>query len=245
MKRVISFCLWGNIPCYTIGAVKNAILAKQYFPEWVCRYYYDNTVPTEIIAKLKSFDNTELIFVEKASGAKTWKAPGQFGSLWRYYCFNDDDVEVWMSRDTDSRISPYERKYIDEFIASDNIIHSFRDIKEPMLRAGMMSFKNYSSIRDKYRDNRIIEGAKIDIKELMKSINPDNTPFYCDEIFLKGKLLPIYKNNYSFNLRNDNSMVFPHQCGPYVGSVVDEDDYFYDKNKGEIFVDNKWVTKPT
>ena len=80
---------------------------------------------------------------------------------------------------------------------------------------------------------------------LIKIYNTQSSDFYCDEIFLKGKLLPIYKNNYSFNLRNDNSMVFPHQCGPYVGSVVDEDDYFYDKNKGEIFVDNKWVTKPT
>ena len=46
-------------------AIKNALLAKTYFPEWICRYYHDNTVPEIIIEKLKSLDNTELIFIEK------------------------------------------------------------------------------------------------------------------------------------------------------------------------------------
>ena len=109
MKKIIAFSLWGNIKCYTIGAIKNALLARKYFPEWICRYYYDNTVPEIIIEKLNSFDNTELIFIEKPSGATKWKQAGQYGSLWRYSVFNDDDVEIWMSRDTDSRISPYEK----------------------------------------------------------------------------------------------------------------------------------------
>jgi hypothetical protein len=243
MKKIIVFSLWGKIPCYTIGSIKNAILAKKYFPEWICRYYYDNTVPNEIIEKLKSLDNTELIFVEKPSGATKYKQPGQYGSLWRYIVFNDDDVEIWMARDTDSRISPYEKKYIDEFINSNKIIHSFRDEKEPLLRAGMMSFKNYSLIGDTYIDNRIVNGKKLDIKEMMNYINKDNTPFYCDEKFLKDKLLPLYKNFYSFNLRNDNSIVFPKECGPYVGAIVDENDYWYDKNQGIIFINNKWIKK--
>ena len=243
MKKIIVFSLWGNIPCYTVGAIKNALLAKKYFPEWICRYYYDNSVPNEIIEKLNSLDNTELIFIEKPSGATKWKEPGQFGMLWKFYAFNDNDVEIWMSRDTDSRISPYEKKYIDEFINSDKIIHSFRDQKEPLLRGGMTSFKNYTLIDNKYRDNRIINEKKLDIKEMMNYIIQDNTPFYSDENFLKDKLLPIYKNYYSYNLRNDNSVFFPNECGHYVGSVLDENDYFYDKSKNIILVNNKWIKK--
>tara|TARA_B100001093_G_scaffold329155_1_gene314154 strand:- start:2809 stop:3543 length:735 start_codon:yes stop_codon:yes gene_type:complete len=243
MKKIITFSLWGNIPCYTVGAIKNALLAKKYFPEWICRYYYDNTVPNEIIEKLNSFDNTELIFIEKPSGATKWKLPGQFGMLWKFYAFNDDDVEIWLSRDTDSRISPYEKKYIDEFINSDKIIHSFRDLKDPLLRGGMTSFKNYSKVENNYKDNRIINGEKLDIKEMMNYIIQDNTPFYTDENFLKDKLLPIYKNYYSYNLRNDNSISFPNECGPYVGSVVDENDNYYNKNNNTILVNNKWIKK--
>jgi len=33
MKKVISFSLWGNIKLYTIGTVKNAILAKKIYKE--------------------------------------------------------------------------------------------------------------------------------------------------------------------------------------------------------------------
>ena len=224
MKKIIVFSLWGNIPCYTVGAIKNALLAKKYFPEWICRYYYDNTVPNEIIEKLNSLDNTELIFIEKPSGATNWKEAGQFGMLWKFYAFNDNDVEIWMSRDTDSRISPYEKKYIDEFINSDKIIHSFRNEKEPLLRGGMTCFKNYSLLDNKYRDNRIINEKKLDIKEMMNYIIQDNTPFYSDENFLKDKLLPIYKNYYSYNLRNDNSISFPVCCGLYVGAMLDCND---------------------
>ena len=63
MKKIIVFSLWGKIPCYTVGAIKNALLAKKYFSDWICRYYYDNSVPNEIIEKLNSLDNTELILV--------------------------------------------------------------------------------------------------------------------------------------------------------------------------------------
>lgn len=235
MKRIIVFSLWGKIPCYTIGAIKNALLAKKYFPKWICRYYYDNTVPNIIIDKLKSLDNTELIYIEKPSGGNNWKEPGQFGMLWKFYSFNDDDVEIWMSRDTDSRISPYEKKYIDEFINSDRIIHSFRDNKEPLLRGGMTTFKNYTLIDNKYKDNRIVNAKKLDIKEMMNYIIQDNTPFYSDEIFLKNKILPIYKNYYSYNLRNDGTILFPPYCGSYVGIVLDEYDNKIDKNNNTTF----------
>ena len=41
---------------YCIGAIKNAILAKKFFPGWICRFYYDKSVPEKIINKLKELD---------------------------------------------------------------------------------------------------------------------------------------------------------------------------------------------
>jgi len=37
MKKIISFSLWGDNPIYTQGAIRNAELAKEVYPDWVCR----------------------------------------------------------------------------------------------------------------------------------------------------------------------------------------------------------------
>ena len=48
----LSFSLWGDNPMYNIGAIKNAELWKNIYPEWEMVVFYDNTVPTETIEKL-------------------------------------------------------------------------------------------------------------------------------------------------------------------------------------------------
>ena len=58
MKKVICFSLWGDNPTYTIGAIKNAKLAEEIYPGWICRYYVGKSTPTEIINQLVEFDNT-------------------------------------------------------------------------------------------------------------------------------------------------------------------------------------------
>ena len=57
MKKVISFSLWGDNPKYTIGAIRNAELIESIYPGWVGRFYCGESVPTDIINKLKSLIN--------------------------------------------------------------------------------------------------------------------------------------------------------------------------------------------
>jgi hypothetical protein len=59
-KRVVSFGLYGSNPKYTVGAIRNAQAAKVVFPGWVCRYYTDGSVPTEIMDQLAAEGNTEV-----------------------------------------------------------------------------------------------------------------------------------------------------------------------------------------
>ena len=237
-KKLICFSLWGELHIYNIGAIHNVLFAKKYFPGWICRFYYDYTVPKITINILKKHDNVELIFIEKPSGSKIWKEPGQFGMLWKFYAFDDDDVEIWLSRDTDSRITPYEKNEVDKFLNSDKIIHSFRDENEPLLRGGMTAFKNYLN----GKNTRILNNKKLNIKDMMGYIDKENTPFYTDEIFLKTKLLPIYNKYYCYSLRTDGSK-FPDKCGNYVGDVLDEYGYRYDKNRGLSFKNGKHIKK--
>jgi|TARA_B110000008_G_scaffold258210_1_gene276993 hypothetical protein len=94
----------------------------------------------------------------------------------------------------------------------------------------MMAFKNYN----KSINTRIFNNIKLDIHQLMSDINQANTPFYTDEIFLKKKILPLYKEKYSWNPRIYNIKV-PDYCGPYVGSVIDEYDNHYNKLTHEFY----------
>ena len=219
-KRIISFSLWGDIKLYCIGAIKNAILAKKYFPEWYCRFYYDETVPIIIIDFLKSMDNTELYFIQKPSGGTKYKENGQYGMLWRYYPINDTNVDIFIARDVDSRISLYEYNIINQFIKGDNIIHCFRNTNEPLCRGGTFSFKNFN--------NLINNTTKLDFKKIISDIDSSNTPIYTDETFLNNKILPLYSNRYCSNVRKFN-IPTPTYCGQYVGQVLDEYDKPFDK----------------
>ena len=231
MKKIISFSIWGNIRLYCIGAIKNAILAKKFFPGWICRFYYDKSVPKVVIDHLKKLDNTELHFIEKESGGKIYKDNGQFGMLWRFFPFNDDDVEIWMARDIDSRLSEYEAEEINKFLKTDKIIHSIRNHDEKKCRGCSTSFRNYVNGKDVRQINK---DKKLDLFEMIKHVDRDNCPFYTDEHFLNNCLYPIYSKFYlSCPRRFDKKQI---DCvGPYVGGVVDEYDVIIDKNKTSDF----------
>ena len=216
---------------YCIGAIKNAILAKKFFPGWICRFYYDKSVPEIIINKLKELDNTELVFIEKQSGGKVYKDNGQFGMFWRFFPFNDDDVEIWMARDIDSRLSEYEAEEINKFLKTDKIIHSIRFDHEKPCRGCGTSFRNYVKGVD---TRQITEDIKLDLFELIKNIDRDNCPFYTDEHFLNNCLYKMYSNYYLTSTRNFNKKQL--DCvGPYVGEVLDEYDNLINKNTTDDF----------
>ena len=49
MKKIISFSLWGDNPKYTNGAIENADLALEVYPNWICRFYVGTSTPKEIV----------------------------------------------------------------------------------------------------------------------------------------------------------------------------------------------------
>jgi len=120
-KKVISFSLWGNKPIYMIGAIKSAELALQFYPEFECRFYvHINSVPTHIIENLQKKTNVKIIF---KSGIINLLNP----MMWRFETIDDPDVEINMSRDTDTRILLREKLAVDEWLASGKTFHIMRD----------------------------------------------------------------------------------------------------------------------
>ena len=65
--KLITFSLFGDNPLYCVGAVENARLAKEIYPDWVARFYVAQDVP-EIIKK--EFGTLKESIIEEAARMK-------------------------------------------------------------------------------------------------------------------------------------------------------------------------------
>jgi hypothetical protein len=117
--KVISFSLWGNNPTYTIGAIKNADIAAELFPEWKCIFYCFSTVPQDTINQLKSKPNTIVRMVDGEGDNR-----GMFN---RFYPAEEEGVERMICRDTDSRLSPREVLAVNDWVNKGTDFHIMRD----------------------------------------------------------------------------------------------------------------------
>ena len=117
MKKIIAYSLWGDGPMYNVGAVENANNALEHYPDWICRYYVGESVPNETLEKLASKPNTEII---KVASSNDWT-----GMFWRFYAVDNADLVLF--RDVDSRLTSREVHAVNEWLASDKIIHVMRD----------------------------------------------------------------------------------------------------------------------
>lgn len=174
MSKLISFSLWRKDPKYTVGAIKNAELAKTIYPGWICSFYCGDDIPDEIMQSLQSFDNVEIVIMDEPAN---WS-----GMFWRFYACNDADI--MLSRDTDSRLSNREKEAVDEWLASGYNFHIQRDhpLHKTRILGGTFGVKSL-----------FLKGIKSMINEFRSRLS--NEDFYqVDQIFLEEYIYPIINN---------------------------------------------------
>jgi protein O-GlcNAc transferase len=234
--KVISFSLWGNTPMYTIGAIENCKLSKRIYPDWSVFIYVDRTVPDDIITELKSED-ANIIYMDEYNskynvsakyGENTW-----MNGTWRYLPVLNPDVEVFISRDADSRLSEREARLVDEWMKSDKEFHILRDHHNHIkpISAGMFGMKkgNLFTIMQTELDYFY---AKYNSNEHTKNINPLLKGI--DEEFLTVLLYPKIKHTAMSHvsagaLYSGDIKIDPPTEDNFIGNV------YYDKeavNKG-------------
>ncbi len=133
--KVITFSLFGDNPLYCEGAVENAKLAKEIYPDWICAFFVSDDVPKECIDRLTAEDAAVFLCERK----------NKFDGLnWRFMPFADPNVKVWISRDCDSRLSWRERAAVDEWLETDKACHLMRDSHNHSytMMAGMFGINN-------------------------------------------------------------------------------------------------------
>jgi len=208
MKNIIAFSLWGDNPMYWQGALENIELAKKYYPGFISRFYIDKNCKEDLIDTIKG-DNVEVVLVDPK---------GSFdGMFWRFLAAEDPDVDIFMSRDCDSRISEREVAAVDQWLKSDKDFHIMRDHPwhSVQILGGMWSCRN-GILRN------------INLSKLISSWKNHSTKG-CDQDFL-GQIIYPYVVNKSmehseFGLRfGGNIISFPTKRKDYefVGDVFDE-----------------------
>jgi len=226
MKRILTFSLWGDNPTYNIGAIKNAELAAHYYPDFECWFYiHIPSVPTDTIVQLENLKNVKVI---KKDGDLNVCKP----MTWRFEGIDDPDVEIMMSRDTDTRILLREKLAVDEWLKSDTLFHIMRDHPHHYnlsykIMAGMFGTRKIPGVNWTNLSNTII---------------PDYFREY-DQTILNNYIYPLIKDNLTVHTSfhsypDEKSNKFPiayddefHFVGEYVYSDESRSQYHIDELK--------------
>jgi hypothetical protein len=172
MKKVISYSLWGDLPLYTVGAISNAKQAKEIYPGWICRFYiHEPSVPQWVVEELKKQDNVEIVFYNDNVG---WG-----GMLYRFYPATEDDVEVMLSRDTDSRLSTREKACVDQWLKYHKKLHVIRDacVHQSQMMGGLWGAKK-----------GYLTWIRPYIDEMINNLRDGTARKGCDQDFLNSKI---------------------------------------------------------
>ena len=208
-KKIISFSLWGDNPKYTVGAIKNALLAQIIYPEWICRFYIGNDVPQHIRNQLDDL-NVEIMEMMDM-GDSGWN-----GTFWRF--FAADSYDIVICRDTDSRLNLRERVAVDEWLSSDKDFHIMRD----------HPYHNTETLAGTWGcRNGILRGMEEAIQDYNKG-SFDNQ-YQVDQNFLREVVYPLVKHesivhDEFFELKPFPANAIKRTGSYFVGQVYDECD---------------------
>ncbi len=209
-RRVISFSLWGDKPEYTVGAIRNAKDALIFYPDFECWFYvHEESVPNNIIRELLLMPNVK-VFLKKGN-LQSCKP-----MMWRFEAIDHPEVELMLSRDTDTRFLLREKLAVEDWIDSNKPFHIMRD--------------------HPYHENKIMGGMfgtrKIETIGLWSSLFPLVNQYShrdYDQDFLRDHIYPHIKEadcsviHTSFNKYENHAIDFPipydneyHFIGEYI-----------------------------
>jgi hypothetical protein len=208
-KKIISFSLYGDKKIYLNGAIENAKLQPKIYPDWICRFYCDVTVPKETKEILKDL------------GAEVFEMTSDFSDydqrkmFWRFFVNDDIEVERYIIRDCDSRLNLRESQAVKEWIESGKKFHMMRDhIRHGIFILGGMWGSTRGTIRD----------MTSKCKDWMQNHSGDN-----DQVFLNSIILPLVLQDHichaSYYLFTGKELPFSVNIGEglFVGQQYRED----------------------
>tara|TARA_B100000768_G_scaffold32877_1_gene31427 strand:- start:2291 stop:4348 length:2058 start_codon:yes stop_codon:yes gene_type:complete len=196
--NIISFSLYGSKATYILGMKENIILGKKYFPNWHIRIYHNETVPEKYIKEYTQLGANCIKCKNIGLNKMNWE-----GMVWRFFPLDDANVEHWISRDTDSRLSKREADIVNQWIQSGKTLHCIRDHRchYNAIMGGMFGINN-KTFHAKYKFKKISDV----ILELYNAYK--ERPYNVDQEFLNDKLWNLLKHDVISHISNDGRRIY-------------------------------------
>ena len=138
-SKVLAFSLYGNNSFYykNLPALSRSI--QTMYPGWIMRIYHDHSIDKNIKCQIECLrdqngqliDNADFCNINKLPGKglsfnSHWSANYLHAMKWRWLPIGDSFVNVFSSRDTDSKIIPREVDAVNAWLSSDKAGHIMR-----------------------------------------------------------------------------------------------------------------------
>ena len=207
MKKIISFSLYNENIMYLEGIICNIEIASIIYPEWICRIYYDYTVPKSYIDKINTYNNVETIDMSDSILSNKMS--------WRFLSIDDSDVEIMLSRDADSRLSKREKECVEIFKNSNYIFHDLRDHPcHNHFMGGMFGIKKNNLIKS-FKDELLLFN--------LENIYGDDEKFlnYLIKKYINDNLILKHDSNYDF----ENFPIKKSENKHFIGEVFPEHNF--------------------
>lgn len=195
MRKVISYCIWGDNKLYNYGVYENALLLNKIFPDWYMVVYYTKTALIKVIEELNKINNVECIPVNLPNHPRN--------SMLRFLAGFNKNNDVVIFRDADSRLIQRDAEAVKEWLDNTNkSIHIIRDnITHRKICAGLWGVRN-----------RIMCNKDI-ISKYYEYFNLLDSKWTIDEKFLNQVIYPKYINDATihaeFNCNEESATGFP------------------------------------
>ena len=198
MRKVISYCIWGDNKLYNYGIYENALLLNKIYPDWYMVVYYTKTALEKVIEELKKIKRVECILIDVENHPRN--------SMLRFLAAFNKKNDVVIFRDADSRLIQREADAVKEWLENtDKSIHIMRDKEtHKKICAGLWGVRNGILCKDDI------------IAKYYEYFKILNSKWTIDEKFLNQVIYPKYIKDATihaeFNGNESNATGFPSHC---------------------------------
>jgi hypothetical protein len=203
--NIISYCLFGDSPIYTCGAIENARLVGELYPEWESVFYLGRSVTKAVSDELEGL------------GAKTVRInePEDFSAMmWRFRAVLIPGVTRVIFRDTDSRLSLREKNLVDCWVESKVSLHVIRDhpLHTLPILGGMWGCQGAAALTT--------------IGKLLPLVRDFQPQYGVDQEFLAAHVYSafrteLYVNDAFFRFEKGSLGIGPRETGEFIGERID------------------------
>jgi hypothetical protein len=176
--NLVSYSLYGSKARYCETALLNCVAAKQHLPAFVCRFYVDESVPADVIRRLRDH-SAEIVPVRG-------RAASFFPTFWRFLALDDEHADRVLVRDADSLIDAREAYCIREWLDSGKPFHIIRDdgCHTELIHAGLFGAR--SGIVDRVEDR---------IATFIATERNEGNDRFSDQLFLRKCVWPMVREH--------------------------------------------------